>query len=134
MAAEAGRHPWLVNFLLLVVGCLASVLLFEGILRIHNPIEYSVRGSDVILHTNKRVVLVNSKPVVGKTDAEVTISRNKLGLRGPEAPTDFTDYLTLVTVGGSTTEDRHLTNGTTWTDRMAAQLAPYPLHPFYLSL
>ena len=125
MAAEANLHPLLGKFFLLVLGSFVSVLLFEGALRIHNPIEYNVRGSDVILPTNKRVILVNQDPIAGKTDVEVNISRNKLGLRGPEAPADFADYLTLVTVGGSTTADRHLTNGKTWTDRMAVRLMPH---------
>ena len=125
LAAEANHHPWLSKFSLLVLGSFVSILLFEGLLHIYNPIEYSVRGNDVVLPTNKRVILVNKTPVPGKTDAEVNISRNKLGLRGPEAPIDFADYLTLVTVGGSTTADRHLTNGKTWTDRMTTQLMPH---------
>lgn len=124
MSDEAERHPAQVKLFLLIAGCLVSILLLEGLLRFHNPIEYSVRGNDVVLPTNKRVIVVNENPVPGKTDAEVNISRNKLGLRGPEAPINFDEHLTLVTIGGSTTAGRNLTNGKTWTDQMALLLAP----------
>jgi len=58
-----------------------------------------------------------------KLDPVTHHTKNSLGFRGPEPPKDFAGRLTLVTIGGSTTECLFLSDGKTWTDAMARRLA-----------
>jgi len=59
--------------------------------------------------------------------ASVSQQRNSLGFRGPEPPRDLERRLSIVTIGGSTTECRFLTDGKTWPDVLAARLrASFP--------
>ncbi|WP_460943714.1 SGNH/GDSL hydrolase family protein [Spirosoma daeguense] len=46
-------------------------------------------------------------------------TKNSLGFRGEEPPKDWSKHLTVLTVGGSTTECFFLGDGTDWTARMA---------------
>ena len=102
------------------IGFLASLMLLELLLRIHNPIPLTLRANKIVLPTNSRFVHRN----VGnkKADAVVYNTYNGLGLRGPEKPTSFDDHLTIVTVGGSTTACVGLTDGRTWPDRLGHTL------------
>jgi hypothetical protein len=58
-----------------------------------------------------------------RLDPVVHVTRNSLGFRGPEPPRDFERYLSIVTIGGSTTECRLLSDGKTWPDALARKLA-----------
>jgi lysophospholipase L1-like esterase len=51
------------------------------------------------------------------------VSTNALGFRGPEPPAQFGEALTLVAVGGSTTECLYVSDGKTWPDVVGAELA-----------
>ncbi|MEK9753026.1 MAG: SGNH/GDSL hydrolase family protein, partial [Rhodospirillaceae bacterium] len=122
--ANAGISGWAINTGLVVIGIVVAVALLEAALRVHNPLEYRVRGSEIVLPTSTKVVYRDSMPVPGRSDALIELTRNKLGFRGPDAPPDFDVWLTILTVGGSTTEDVSLTDGKTWTDRLQQMLAP----------
>jgi len=47
---------------------------------------------------------------------------NSLGFRGPELPADLDDRLSILTVGGSTTECFYVSEGKTWSDLLARRL------------
>lgn len=98
--------------LLLLLGVAAALLLLEGFLRVVNPLGQRLRGDRIVLPTNTRVVLTQTDNP--KLDREIVTTRNSLGFRGPEPPPDFERRLTLVAVGGSTTECRYLTDGKDW--------------------
>ena len=51
-------------------------------------------------------------------------TRNRLGFRGPAPPADFASRISIVAVGGSTTECGLLSEGKSWPEQMAAVLAP----------
>lgn len=50
------------------------------------------------------------------------LSTNRWGLRGEDPPADWNDYLTLITVGGSTTADYYLDDSKTWSNVVQNEL------------
>jgi hypothetical protein len=101
------------NSLALIFGCVFAILLGEIILRIHNPFEARVKGDRIVLPANKKYVLAN-KDLPGIPPI-IVHSKNSLGFRGPEMPSgDFDSTLTVVAVGGSTTECFYLPDGEDW--------------------
>lgn len=105
------------------LGLFVTLILIETVLRIYNPFIMTVRGREVVLPFYQNLVYDNKNPIKGKTDSIVEIKRNSLGFRGEEPPVDFASRLTVIAIGGSTTQDLHLTDGKTWTDRMAFHLS-----------
>jgi lysophospholipase L1-like esterase len=99
---------------LLVVSTLLSVLLGEFFLRVFQPFGFRLKGNKIILPTNSRTVyeIANAK----KLDRFVLNTRNSLGFRGEDPPHNFLRYLSIVTIGGSTTECIALTDEETWTE------------------
>ncbi len=102
------------NFLLLFIGCILAFVIAEVFLRIYNPLAFNVKGDKIILEANVELSIKNNK--IKKLDRTITYRKNSLGFRGEEPPEDFEDYLTIITVGGSTTECSLLSEGKTWTD------------------
>ncbi len=106
----------------ILCGLALALLVMEGVLRIYNPFQFRVRGSHIVLPVNKRSVIQNNK--VAKLDKTIVHTTNSLGFRGEEPPggarTDrylplvFNQYLTILAVGGSTTECYFLSDGNTW--------------------
>jgi hypothetical protein len=98
-----------VFFILAAILCL---LLFEFLLHCYNPNRSRVRNGKILLPTNQSYVFNNTDiPKIGK---HIVHTKNSLGFRGPEIPTHFSDYLSIVTVGGSTTECYYLSDNETW--------------------
>ncbi|MFO7625713.1 MAG: SGNH/GDSL hydrolase family protein [Candidatus Fermentibacteraceae bacterium] len=50
------------------------------------------------------------------------LSTNRWGLRGEDPPSDWNEYLTVVTVGGSTTADYYLDDSKTWSNVVQNEL------------
>jgi len=100
--------------------CFLSLLLAEGVLRVHNPFPRRVRGDQIVLGRNIRFTY--SGPGSEKLDSEIVYSLNSLGLRGPEPPADLGSYTSIIAVGGSTTECRYLSDDKTWPERLARSL------------
>ncbi len=105
----------------LAVGLVLAALAAELALRIHNPIPLRLRGKDIVLPANTVTVVHNLDST--RLGDDILVTRNSFGFRGPEPPADFERALSIVTVGGSTTEDRFLSDGETWTDLLGARLA-----------
>ena len=57
-------------------------------------------------------------------DELIQFSTNSIGFRGPEPPRKFDSSLTMVTIGGSTTECMYLSNGKSWPEVVGRFLAP----------
>ncbi len=93
---------------------ISVVILLEIALRIYNPFHFRVKGDHIILESGKKYIVDNSNiPVLEKT---IVHTKNRLGFRGPEKPPDFSNRLSIVTIGGSATECAYLNDGKTWTD------------------
>lgn len=107
----------------LAIQMLIVVVLLEVALRLYNPIVSRVRGSEIVLPV-KQVYRFDNGAGVRRLDRHTLHTKNVLGFRGPDPPRDFAERLTVLTIGGSTTECVFLSDGRTWTDVLSARLAP----------
>ena len=108
------------RFRVLAVQFLLVLVLGEAALHIYNPLPFRVRGNRIVLPVHQRYTFHNDG--ASKLDLVTHHTKNSLGFRGPDPPADFPRRLTLVTIGGSTTECLFLSDGKTWTDQMARRL------------
>lgn len=110
------------RILLLLVSLGVSFCLVEVALRIHNPFNKypRVKHGRVLIPSDKEVRYRIEVPGLPEV---VERKRNSLGFRGKEPPEDFAAWLTVLTVGGSTTECGYLSDGLTWTDRVGQSLS-----------
>ncbi|MFA4901930.1 MAG: SGNH/GDSL hydrolase family protein [Desulfobaccales bacterium] len=90
-------------------------------MRIYNPLGFRIKGNKLILPINKKET-IHHEHGLGKLDQVVIHQRNSLGFRGPEPPADFAKDLTIITVGGSTTECFDLAEDKTWPHDLGVQL------------
>ena len=101
------------NIAALAFGCVAGLLLLEVVMRIYNPFEQRVRGNRIILPAHRKYVMTN-KDIKG-IPSKIIHTKNALGFRGPEKPADdFRNCLSIIAVGGSTTECLYLPDGGDW--------------------
>lgn len=105
----------------LAFGLGISFLLLEGFVRVFNPFPILLRSGRIDLPRN--VTREFSTDGQAGLDPKVTVSFNSLGFRGPEPLSDWNNSLTVVCVGGSTTQCLYLSDGKTWPDHLASRLA-----------
>jgi lysophospholipase L1-like esterase len=107
--------PGRIKLALVIIGVAIGFLLCETTLRFYNPFGFRMRGNTLVLPVNQTYTIEDPNlTVFDKLDKRVTHTKNSLGFRGPEPPADFADHLTLVTIGGSTTECFYLSDNETW--------------------
>jgi lysophospholipase L1-like esterase len=95
-------------------------LCLELLLRIYNPFHFRIKGQNIVLETNKTYYIDNSANP--RLDKSIVHTINGMGFRGPERPPDFDSVLSIVTIGGSTTECAYINDGKTWTDAIYNRL------------
>ena len=123
--ARALAGGFLKNLVALGFGCVVAFIILEIALRILNPFGFRLRGDIIELPRNKKLIINNTR--LEGVDSTVIHTTNSLGFRGAEPPEDFDNHLTIVAVGGSTTECYYLTDGKTWTDILGDDLkADFP--------
>jgi hypothetical protein len=99
---------------------IAIVLLLEMLFRLYDPFGFRQRGNEVVLPRNRTMIFENKiVPGIGK---KIVHTKNSLGFRGPEPPGNFSDYTTIIAVGGSTTECFYLSDSMCWTNLLSHQL------------
>jgi lysophospholipase L1-like esterase len=99
---------------------IVTFLLLEIALRIYNPFHFRIKGDHILLQANKTFVVYNTEiPVL---DKKIVHTKNNLGFRGPEKPDSLEKYLSIVSIGGSTTECQYLGDGKTWSDHLYQRL------------
>lgn len=108
------------NVVLVILGLSMALLISEGALRIYNPFDFRVKADSIVLPANETYVLENN--TMEKLDKRIVHKKNSLGFRGKEPPQNFEDYLTIIAVGGSTTECSLLSDGKTWPDFLGNML------------
>jgi lysophospholipase L1-like esterase len=111
---------YLNNIFLLFLSLIFTLLLIEMFLLIYNPFQSRVKGFKIILPVNKEITFFNN--TIPKLDATIVHNKNSLGFRGAEPKHEFSKYLTIITIGGSTTECYYLSDGKTWPDRLGNKL------------
>lgn len=109
------------NLGLMAAGVITAFVILEIFLRIFHPFEFRVRGDKIVLPANAKYIIKNDKDRKNM-DAVITHRKNSLGFRGEEPPKKFKDFMTIITVGGSTTECFYLSDGRTWPDRLEKKL------------
>ena len=105
-----------------IVQTVIGITLLELGLRVYDPLGSRLRGSEIVLPVN-HVYRFDNGEHARKLDRYTVHRKNSLGFRGPEPPRDFAERLTIVTIGGSTTESLFLSDGKTWTDEVQRQIA-----------
>ena len=99
----------------------ATLVLMEVALRIYNPFHFRLKGDKILLPINERETIVNR--INPKLDPVIINTRNSLGFRGPEARTGRAQVLTVITIGGSTTECHFLSDSLTWSYLLGRKIA-----------
>lgn len=117
----SSRRRLLFRTAAILAGFILSFVLLEFIFYFYQPFALRVRGGRISLPMNSRTVFSNHS--FSKIDAEVIQTRNSLGFRGKDPPADFTEHLTVIAVGGSTTECFYLSDDRTWPARLEVMLA-----------
>jgi lysophospholipase L1-like esterase len=108
------------NLKALFFGLLVALVLCEIVLRIYNPFTNFTKQGKLVLPAKQQTVFDNQW--IKQLDAKINYSRNALGFRGP-MPTDSIAKLnSIITIGGSTTECRFLSDSTTWSFLLGEQL------------
>ena len=105
-----------------LAGCLVALAVLEVLLRVYNPLEIRFRPDRIVLPVNKRYIF-NNVDKFTKLPPTTKHTKNSLGFRGAPPPRDFPDYLTIITIGGSTTECFYLSDGRTWPDLLGQNLS-----------
>jgi len=103
----------------LLFGVVVSFLVLEIFLRVYQPYLFSIKGDRIRLPVGQEYIIENDHP---KLDRYLNNKVNSLGFRGQEIPDNFKDYLSIITVGGSTTEDFYLSNYRSWTYQLGVKL------------
>ncbi len=107
---------------LFLFGAGLSLVAAEIVLRAVNPLGARLQGDRIVLQRNFTQTITNEKN--RRLDPVIHFSRNSLGFRGPEPPADFADRLTILVLGGSTTECWYLSDGKDWPAALARSLLP----------
>ena len=127
---SAVRHAILFRLLALFGSALCALLVLEVFLRVVNPLGQRIYGDQIVLPKNTQHTIHNAGNA--KLDELVEFSTNSIGFRGAEPPRNFDAALTVVAVGGSTTECLFLSNGRSWPEVAGRLLAP-SFEPFWIN-
>jgi lysophospholipase L1-like esterase len=111
------------NLGVLLGGCLVALAVLEVLLRVYNPLEIRFKPDRIVLPVHKRYIFDNTGKFPTKLAKTTIHTKNSLGFRGEAPPRDFRDYLTIITIGGSTTECFYLSDGQTWPDLLGQKLS-----------
>ncbi len=113
-------RTFLNKVLLTLFGVAVAILILEVFLRFYNPLQARIKGNQIVLTTNQTYRIKND--LIKGLDPEIIVTRNSLGFRGPDPPADRDNYLTVVTIGGSTTQCFFLSDEQTWTAKLGKNL------------
>jgi lysophospholipase L1-like esterase len=103
-----------------LVGLFLSALIAELFLRIYNPFGFRQKGDRIVLPADFELVYENDK--IRGLDSVVVHTKNSLGFRGAEKPSDFEKWTSIIAVGGSTTECLYISDGKDWASLLGQQL------------
>lgn len=123
--SQPARTPLFAAVVLVAGGVIVALLIAEVALRIHNPFGFRMRGNSLVLPVNETYIIEDPgiRGLEG-LDTRIEHRKNGLGFRGEALPEDFGARLTVIAVGGSTTESFYISDGKTWPDLLAQGLRP----------
>lgn len=108
------------NLALVFISLTIALSICEVVLRFYNPLGFTIKGNNILLPVNKTEILYHTKH--DKIGAVVVHHNNSLGFKGPEPPRDFSQWLTIVAVGGSTTECLEIAERYGWAHQLGVRL------------
>lgn len=108
------------NSIALGFGLLIAVFILEVFLRLFNPFGFRIKGNSIVLPANQKYTFHNND--IPGLDSNIIHTKNSLGFRGPEKPKIFDSSLSIITIGGSTTECFYINDGKTWPELLANKL------------
>ena len=109
--------------LLFFIVCIVLFSILEIFLRIYTgPFVVKIKGNEIILPREGRTWTFTHNVGGGKLDELITVRQNSIGFRGDDPPDDFSKYLTIIAVGGSTTYNAEISEGKTWVDVLGLKL------------
>lgn len=108
------------KFFSILVGLLVGLIICEIILHFYNPFPFAISKGKLVLPANQKAVFKNTW--IKKLDSTIYYSRNSLGFRGPEPADSVNKLLSIITVGGSTTECRFVSDSLTWPYQLSQHL------------
>lgn len=104
----------------ILLGILIALIICEIILHFYNPLPFAVAKGKLVLPANQKIVYKNTW--IKKLDSTINYSRNSLGFRGPEPTDSVNKLLSIICIGGSTTECRFISDSLTWPYQLSQQL------------
>lgn len=114
------RRARAAELVLLGLGSVAALMVAEAFFRLHDPLGQRLRGNKIVLPVNRRYII--EQQMASKLEPVIVHTRNFLGFRGEDPPRDFDQRLTVVAVGGSSTECTYLSDGQDWPAMVASGL------------
>lgn len=108
------------NVLAVICSLIVVCILIEVMLHLWDPFEFRVKGDKIVLPKNRHYVIKNSK--IHSSDEVIVHTKNSLGFRGENPPENFADYLTIISIGGSTAECFYLSDDKTWPEALGREL------------
>jgi lysophospholipase L1-like esterase len=108
------------NFSALFIGLLISLVFAETTLRVYNPFLFRIKADKIILPAKQRYEFHNYAD--NKLDSVIVHTKNSLGFRGPEPPSDLNKFISIIAVGGSTTECMYISDGKDWPNLLGKKL------------
>jgi lysophospholipase L1-like esterase len=121
MSSNRIRHAAL-NLAAVAIGFVIALILLEVALRFYNPFESRLKGDKIVLPTNRKYVYEAGD--LRGTDRTIIHTKNAIGFRGPDVPADsLQNHLSIIVVGGSTTECAYLSDGKDWPEVLGVEVA-----------
>lgn len=109
LISRARRKLLLERFLMLGISTFIGLLAVELLIRILSPPSVFSTSIQFIPHQNLSINV--GLPGMSPT---ITHTTNSMGFRGEEPPADWDDWVTIVTIGGSTTHCYYIDDLKTW--------------------
>jgi hypothetical protein len=109
-----------IRLFVLSIGLAIGFMVLEIFARVSTPYPIAVQGGRINLPFHSKTE--HRVEGVAGLDELVTVSFNSLGFRGPEPPENWDESLTILCIGGSTTECTYLSDGKTWPARLSQKL------------
>ena len=91
------------NILVLLISLVVVLGFCEIILRVYNPLGFRIKGDKIILPVNKKEIIHHERVRANWTGWWCTRAIPWVS-GGLSHPPNFADWLTIITVGGSTTD------------------------------
>lgn len=102
------------------LGLIITIVAVEIILHFYNPFGFRQKGDNIVLPKNTQVKF--KRNIKNGLDSIVVHTKNSLGFRGSEKPTNLDGWISIIAVGGSTTECYDISDGKDWVSLLGNKL------------